>query len=103
MKVIPEELFDTLRGKEIRIRIAKLEPEMLGMVYKSSRNNYYIVINKDITYELQQAVLIHEMRHIQRHMPENTYIIGLDMQHTKIEKEADSLQEVAVTRESKFF
>ncbi|WP_027339283.1 ImmA/IrrE family metallo-endopeptidase [Halonatronum saccharophilum] len=70
-------------------KITRLNPELWGFVYRSSNHNYYIIINKDLSHEIQQKVFIHEVKHIISDMPTKPYLIGLDMQHSGFEKKAD--------------
>lgn len=64
------------------------EDEIWGMVYKCSRGHYHIGINKNLTKEKQEEILQHELKHIKNHCPKFTYFIGINMQYSKIEKEA---------------
>ncbi|TDX49139.1 ImmA/IrrE family metallo-endopeptidase [Orenia marismortui] len=74
----------------IYIRQGKLGPRLRGFVYCSGYGNYLIMIEQNITLELQKEVLLHEIEHILYDMPESSYTIGLDMQRSKIEQKADS-------------
>ena len=76
------------RNNNIFPHIAPLPSCTWGFVYRSSGDSYYIIINKNLTCELQQEVFMHEVGHILKDFPAMPYIIGLDMQHTEMEKEA---------------
>lgn len=58
-----------------------------GYVYKSKKGNYHIMINGNINYETQCKVFLHEIKHIVKDMPKAGYVIGLDMQHSEVEKD----------------
>lgn len=82
--------FDILRAYDIRIAVVNhLSNAVLGMVYKTKRQNYVIVLNGNINYETQCKVFLHEVYHIEEHMPSIGYCIGLDMQHNQFEIDAD--------------
>ena len=66
-----------------------LSPEVYGFVYLSSTQKYFVIINDSLTSELQKEVFLHEVEHIVYDMPELGYVIGLNMQHSSIEKNAD--------------
>ncbi|MCK8827702.1 ImmA/IrrE family metallo-endopeptidase [Natroniella acetigena] len=86
-----KELLLWAKGHDIYPRVTKLGPELWGYVFKSSYDSYLIAINKNLTLETQRRVLIHEVYHILKHSPTYTYMIGMDMQHSPIEEEADLL------------
>lgn len=77
------------RDNNIYHSFIKLVSGVYGFVYRSSFGNYYIIINKNLTKEMQREVFCHEVEHIMYDLPEQGYIIGLDMQYTTIEKKAD--------------
>ena len=82
--------FDILRSYDINLAVVNhLSSSILGMVYKTKRQNYVIVLNGNINYETQCKVFIHELYHIENHMPSMGYCIGLDMQHLSFEKDSD--------------
>ena len=66
-----------------------LNPAIYGFVYLSSTHKYFIIINKNLTLELQKEVFMHEAEHIMYDMPEIGYFIGVDMQYSQMEKKAD--------------
>ncbi|MBM7623659.1 ImmA/IrrE family metallo-endopeptidase [Sporohalobacter salinus] len=70
-------------------QLAKLPKEVWGFVYQSQYCNYFVIINKNLGYEMQREVFMHEVEHILYHFPEHNYIIGLDMHHTSLEDDAD--------------
>ena len=76
----------------ISINSEKMHLSIWGFVYLDTLHKFYhIIINKNLTFEMQKKVLNHEKAHIKKHLPEHPYIIGLDMKHIKIEKEADKI------------
>ena len=82
--------FDILGAYDIKLAVVNhLNENILGMVYKTKRQNYVIVLNGNVNYETQCSVFMHEIYHIEHHLPEIGYFIGIDMQHTEIEIEAD--------------
>ena len=77
------------RENNIYQKFIPLNPGIYGFVYLSSSHNYYVIINQNLTLELQKEVYLHEVEHIMYDMPEAGYVIGMDMQYSQIEKEAD--------------
>lgn len=67
-----------------------------GFVYRSSFDNHYIIINKNLTKELQKEVFCHEVEHILFDFPIAPYIIGIDMQYSTIEKAADDFAKAVI-------
>lgn len=80
---------DWARDNNIYQKILPLNPGIYGFVYLSSFQNYYVIINSNITLELQKEVFCHEVEHIMYDMPEMGYVIRIDMQYSKIERQAD--------------
>lgn len=78
------------RSNNIYQSFIPLSPEVYGFVYLSSYANYFIIINQNLTLELQKEVYLHEVEHIMYDMPEDGYVIGLDMQYSQMEKAADN-------------
>ncbi len=92
------------RENNIFHQFVKLESEIYGFVYRSSGGNYYIIINKNLTRELQKEVFLHEVEHIIHDMPKEGYIIGLDMQYSPMEKQTNKrAQMIAENMASTFF
>jgi len=90
--------YDTIKTYGIVLTLFDLGPGILGMVYKSRKGNYHVVVNSSLTFEAQQKVFFHELKHITRDLPALPYFIGLDMQHHEIEKDADNFfEEVAAS------
>lgn len=81
----------------------RLVSGLYGFVYYSSFGNYYIIINKDITIELQKVVFCHEVEHLIYDMPERGYIIGLDMQYNLRERRADKFANLVAEKAAKYF
>jgi hypothetical protein len=81
---------EILRTNDIKLKIDdSLSSKVLGMVYKTKRQRYVITLNANINHETQKKVFLHEIYHIENHLPELGYVIGIDMQHSNIEKNAD--------------
>lgn len=84
--------YEVMNAFNIKTTIAFNIPSvLLGFVYLSRRGNYHLILNGDVNYETQCKVFIHEVKHIAEDMPTIGYIIGLDMQHTYMEKSADTV------------
>ncbi|WP_018247667.1 hypothetical protein [Orenia marismortui] len=81
--------YELAKAYDIYPKITKLSSQLWGFVYKSSYGNYYIIINKNLSCELQKKVFIHEVKHIRDDMPSKPYFIGLNMQYSSFEKKAD--------------
>lgn len=77
------------KANNIYSKIFPLNFELWGFVYKSKYDDYLIVINNHLTNEMQKEVFCHEVEHILYDMPKQCYLVGIDMQHTKLEKKAD--------------
>lgn len=77
------------KDNNIYSKLFPLNLELWGFVYKSKYGDYLIVINNHLTTEMQKEVFCHEVEHIIYDMPDQGYLIGLDMQHTELEKNAD--------------
>lgn len=78
----------------IRVTIGNLPAPVLGFTYISKKGYYHLVLNGNICYETQCKTFIHEIKHITSDMPNMSYFIGLDMQHTTFELCADKVAEV---------
>ncbi|MFW6030611.1 MAG: ImmA/IrrE family metallo-endopeptidase, partial [Halanaerobiales bacterium] len=81
------------RNNNIYHTFLKLVSGVYGFVYRSSFDNYYIIINQNLTIELQKEVFCHEVAHIIYDLPDTGYIIGIDMQYESVEKKADLVAE----------
>ena len=57
--------------------------------YSSVTDKYLLMLNGNINYESQCQVFVHEIAHIVKHMPKESYYVGIDMQYLRIEDEAD--------------
>lgn len=73
-----------------------LPSPVLGFVYVSKRNNYHLILNANTNHETQCKTFVHEIKHITYDLPEMGYIIGLDMQCTYFEDEANRVAEEVV-------
>lgn len=83
-----------MNAYSIRTSIAcNLPAGILGLVYASRKGNYHLVLNGNANHETQCKTFIHEIKHIAYDLPKIGYVIGLDMQHTYLENEADRVAE----------
>ena len=85
---------EVMNAYNIRTSIAfNLESSILGFVYFTRRGNYHLILNGNVNYETQCKTFVHEIKHITEDMPKMGYMIGLDMQYTYFENEADKVAE----------
>ncbi len=85
---------EVMNAYNIRTSIAfNLPASILGFVYLSKRGNYYLVLNGNVNYETQCKTFVHEIKHIAYDMPKIGYMVGLDMQRTYLEDDADKFVE----------
>lgn len=85
--------YDVMNSFNIRTTIAfNMPSSVYGFVYVSRRKNYHIVLNGNVNYKTQCKTFIHEIKHIVYDTPNNGYIIGIDMQHSKMEIKADNFK-----------
>lgn len=86
--------YEVMNAYNIRTSIAfNLESSVLGFVYFSRRGNYHLILNGNVNYETQCKTFVHEIKHITEDMPRMGYMIGLNMQYTYFESEADEVAE----------
>lgn len=92
-------------GKENNIyhKFLKLREGLWGFVYLSSNHNYHIIIDKNLTKEMQKEVYCHEVEHIINDMPNKCYIIGIDMQYSDMEKNTDDSISAVMETMTNFF
>lgn len=84
--------YEVMNAYNIKTTIAcNIPANILGFVYISRRNNYHLILNGITNYETQCKVFVHELKHIVYDMPNVGYMIGLDMQHTCMERDADEM------------
>lgn len=85
---------DILNNYNIKLTIVhELSSLIYGFVYLSRLGSYHLIINGNINYMAQKRTFIHEIKHIISDMPQIGYIIGIDMQRTKLEAETDKIAE----------
>jgi hypothetical protein len=77
----------------IQVTIGNMPSSTLGFTYVSRKGYYHLILNGNIDYETQCRTFIHEIKHITSDMPKMGYVIGLDMQRTEFEVEADRVAE----------
>ena len=91
------------RSNNIYHTLISLVSGVYGFVYLSSFGYYYIIINKNLSTEMQKEVYLHEVEHILYDMPNIPYIIGLDMQYSTIENEGDNFAKAAMESAANYF
>ena len=74
--------------EDINITYEKMSLCVWGFVYLDIKGITHIIINDRLTFEMQQKVINHELAHIRNDFKRNR-IIGIDMQHHKIERRAE--------------
>jgi len=85
---------EVMNAYDIRTSIAfNLECSVLGFVYLSRRKKYHLILNGNVNYETQCKTFVHEIKHITQDMPQMGYMIGINMQYTYFENEADIIAE----------
>jgi len=85
---------EVMNAFDIRTSIAfNLPSSIYGFTYVSRKGNYHLILNGNVNFKTQCEVFLHEIKHILNDIPERSYFIGLDMQHTQIENEADKTAE----------
>ena len=75
----------------INATIVNISSKIYGFIYVSRQGNIYIILNGNISYEMQRKALIHEFKHILIDVPKQSYFIGFNMQYEYIEKKADAI------------
>jgi hypothetical protein len=81
-----EDLAREARENDIYPVFVKFPMEVWGVLYKCSQGHYHVGINKNLTRNMQKKVLLHEIKHIEDHLPSSPYLIGLNMQHSELEQ-----------------
>lgn len=89
--VVTEEIEKLLIESNVRIHIVQLSAKVYGFVYRSRMGFYHIFINELISNENKLKVLVHELIHIKRDLPEKPYLVGINMQYEEFEKDVDSI------------
>lgn len=83
---------DVMNAFNIKTTIAfNISSRIHGFVYVSQKGNYHIILNGNISYEVQCSTFLHEVTHIVKDLPRMNYIIGLDMHHEMFEIEANNV------------
>ena len=91
------------RANNIYHSIVTLNLELWGFVYHSKYGEYLIAVNDRLSNNIQKEVFCHEVEHIFNDLPEHSYIIGVDMQHAKIERNADKRASAVMETAANFF
>jgi hypothetical protein len=85
---------DVMNAYDVRTTLNyHLPSHVLGFVYVSRRGNYHLILNGKVNYETQYKTFVHEIKHISYDLPKAGYVIGLNMQHSALELEADYVAE----------
>lgn len=88
---------DVMNAYNIKTSLASdLSSSVLGFTYVSKRGNYHLILNANLSYETKLKTFVHEIKHIIEDIPKIGYMIGLDMQYTKFEKDSDMVAEMLV-------
>jgi|GEM_PF-6911013 len=95
-KIDFDRLRDISREYGIKPRLEKLPRNVWGITYQSSRDRYYILIDKNLTRETQQKILCHELYHIMTDLHELDYYLGIDMHLHQIERDAEEVAKAAM-------
>ena len=85
------EIIDNAKQYGIHITREELHPRIRGFVYPCPDDHYHVLINLKLNYESQCRTAIHEITHVRHHLPNMVYFIGLNMQHIKMEDEANEI------------
>ncbi|NLB42088.1 MAG: hypothetical protein GX815_07465 [Clostridiales bacterium] len=86
---------DVMNAYDVRTTLSfELPANVLGFVYVSRRGNYHMILNAEVSTETRYRTFVHELKYILCDLPKVGYIIGLDIQHTRLELEADCVAEV---------
>lgn len=79
---------EIMNAFDIKTSIAfNLGTNVYGFVYTSRRGKYHIILNGNLSYEVQCKTFIHEIKHIIVDMPTIGYVIGIDMKHDSFDSD----------------
>jgi Zn-dependent peptidase ImmA (M78 family) len=85
---------DVMNAYNVRTTLSdQLPSHVLGFVYVSRRGNYHLILNAEVSLETRVKTFVHEIKHIVCDLPKVGYMIGLDMQRSQLELEADYVAE----------
>ncbi|GFN21931.1 hypothetical protein [Thermanaeromonas sp. C210] len=87
-----------MRAYHIYPQFGDLEPDVAAFVYRSRKDRFYIIINARLNCEARLKVFFHEIYHVLEHMPQQAYILGMDMQRCEIEEEAEMFAKEVVAK-----
>ena len=87
-----QKLIYRLKENDISLSYEKLHCRILAFVHESTKGNPHIILNEFLLFlpDKREKIILHELKHIRDDFDKN-YIVGLDMQHHNLEKEADSI------------
>jgi len=85
--------YDVMNSFGIRVTLDNLPSSVAGFTYRSKKGYYHLILNSHLSYEAQCRTFVHEIKHIVCDMPKISYIVGLDMQRSSFETDADILAE----------
>ncbi len=87
--------YEVMNTFDIKTSIAfNLSSSIYGFVYTSRKGNYNIILNGNLSYEIQCRTFVHEIKHIIADLPILGYVIGMDMQHQVFEVDSDIIIQV---------
>lgn len=84
-----KEINELIQTKMLMYHIVPLGPGVAGFVYRSRMGRYHIFISSSLNTEAQRRVFFHEAWHVIVDMPQQPFIIGIDMQGEKFELVAE--------------
>lgn len=85
--------YDVMNSFGIRVTLDNLPSSVAGFTYRSKKGYYHLILNANLNYETQCRTFVHEIKHIVCDMPKLSYIVGLNMQRSSFEADADRLAE----------
>lgn len=83
--------FQDYSALNIRTHFVTLGGEVLAFVYRSRKDIFHVFISDSIPHRKKRQVFVHELHHIMNDLPKCGYILGINMQRTNIEMNADKL------------
>lgn len=91
-----KEIRELIRTKTLMYHIVPLGHGLAGFVYRSRRGRYHIFISSGLNQEAQRRVFFHEAWHVIVDMPQQPFVVGVDMQGTRCEIAAETFAKYTV-------